>query len=380
MNLASIILRFLLRISFIFPLLCCGQQTFTFDHNGIIREYILYLPNDLNENAPLIFVLHGFASSAQTIMTYSGMNGLADANGFAVCYPQGTEDIGGTTHWNANLNISNTDDKAFLSELATFLQSEYLFSPDYTFICGMSNGGFMSYALACEQPDIFKAMASVTGTMSGSTWENCNPDNPVPVLQISGTLDQVVPMDGSMSPLGGWGGAPAMSEIIDFWVELNGLDKQENGSFSDIDSNDGSTVIFEKHSSDNSKNEVWLYTVQGGRHAWPGAWGNKDIAASEEIWKFFSQFTTDQTTAIDKTIAKNSLRIFPNPTMSTFEISGLSRINTVQIIDTESKLCQSLIVTTDPVKVDLSALPTGMYLIAVLNNNEAIRVEKILKL
>ena len=117
MNLASIILRFLLRISFIFPLLCCGQQTFTFDHNGIIREYILYLPNDLNENAPLIFVLHGFASSAQTIMTYSGMNGLADANGFAVCYPQGTEDIGGTTHWNANLNISNTDDKAFLSEL-----------------------------------------------------------------------------------------------------------------------------------------------------------------------------------------------------------------------------------------------------------------------
>ncbi len=58
------------------------------------------------------------------------MNRIADANGFAVCYPQGTEDFGGTTHWNADLNISNTDDKGFLSDLAMFLQSEYLFSPD----------------------------------------------------------------------------------------------------------------------------------------------------------------------------------------------------------------------------------------------------------
>ena len=26
----------------------------------------------------------------------------------------------------------------------------------------------------------------------------------------------------------------------------------------------------------------------GGGHTWPSAWGNMDISASEEIWKFFS--------------------------------------------------------------------------------------------
>lgn len=36
-------------------------------------------------------------------------------------------------------------------------------------------------------------------------------------------------------------------------------------------------------------NEVWFYKVSGGGHDWPGVWGNKDINASDEIWKFFKQ-------------------------------------------------------------------------------------------
>ena len=38
--------------------------------------------------------------------------------------------------------------------------------------------------------------------------------------------------------------------------------------------------------------EVWLYEVVGGGHDWPGSNGNMDINASEEIWSFFSQYTS----------------------------------------------------------------------------------------
>ena len=38
-----------------------------------------------------------------------------------------------------------------------------------------------------------------------------------------------------------------------------------------------------------SCNNVWFYKVEGGGHDWPGAWGNQDINASEEIWKFFKK-------------------------------------------------------------------------------------------
>ena len=30
--------------------------------------------------------------------------------------------------------------------------------------------------------------------------------------------------------------------------------------------------------------------VTGGGHDWPGAWGNMDISASIEVWKFFMRF------------------------------------------------------------------------------------------
>ena len=35
--------------------------------------------------------------------------------------------------------------------------------------------------------------------------------------------------------------------------------------------------------------EVRLYTVEGGGHDWPGAYGNMDIDASLEAWLFFEQ-------------------------------------------------------------------------------------------
>ena len=125
------------------------------------REYIFYKPEGLKNNSPLVLVLHGYTSSAETIQWYSQMNEIADEHAFAVCYPQGTDDNNGIPHWNANLKISDVNDIKFLSELAQTLQEIHSLDPARTFVCGMSNGGFMSYTLACEAPEIFKAIAAL---------------------------------------------------------------------------------------------------------------------------------------------------------------------------------------------------------------------------
>ena len=39
--------------------------------------------------------MHGYTSSAEVIEGYSGMNDIADENGFVVAYPQGTKIVGG---------------------------------------------------------------------------------------------------------------------------------------------------------------------------------------------------------------------------------------------------------------------------------------------
>ena len=71
-----------------------------FEFDKIEREFILYIPENLEDNASLVFVLLGYTGSAIDIMNYSGMNTVADENGFAVCYPQGVEDNFGNTFFN----------------------------------------------------------------------------------------------------------------------------------------------------------------------------------------------------------------------------------------------------------------------------------------
>ena len=264
---------------------------FFFDHNGVNRLYTLYKPDNLKEKAPLVFVLHGYTSNSTNIMNYSKMNDIADQNGFMVCYPQGTTNIyTGQTHWNANLKeMSSVTDSEFLTDLAKKLQAEFNLSEKNTFACGMSNGGFMSYTLGCERSDTFKAIASITGTMSGYDWNNCNP-NKVPVLQISGTNDMVVPMDGSMSSAGGWGGAPKIQDIMNYWGDINECTQTQTQNLPDSNKTDNSYVNIEKKVDCFNNHQVWFYTVYGGAHTWPGAWGNMDINASEEIWDFFSRY------------------------------------------------------------------------------------------
>ena len=88
--------KIILLLCFVFFLSCEKQDSsdskiteyewttkqFVFDHDGLSRSYVLHKPLDFVENSPLLFVLHGFGSSATTIMTYSQMNTLADENGF----------------------------------------------------------------------------------------------------------------------------------------------------------------------------------------------------------------------------------------------------------------------------------------------------------
>jgi polyhydroxybutyrate depolymerase len=225
-------------------------------------------------------------------MNYSKMNDLADTHGFMVCYPQGTiNENTGQTHWNANLTFSTIDDIGFLSELVVTIQEEFNTNPEHTFVAGMSNGGFMSYTLACERSDLFKGIASITGTMSGYDWNNCNPQMGLSVMQMSGTQDRVVPWDGSMSTQGGWGGAPHILEVIDLWAEVNECTLTETVDFPNIVTTDNSTASLYKYTTEFDNRQVWFYQIDGGGHQWPG-WGgsgNQDIKASEEIWKFFQR-------------------------------------------------------------------------------------------
>ena len=178
-----------------------AQTTFhTFELNGEIREYYLHLPSNIVDDAPLVFVFHGYSGSASGIMNYSGLNQIADENGFAVCYPQGLIDDWDYAFWNVGYDwhVDETvDDVGFIISLTQYLLAEYSLSTDNIFSTGMSNGGDMSYLLACEASDVFRAIAPVAGCMMTWIYDSCAPVNPLPVFEIHGTDDNVTWWEGA---------------------------------------------------------------------------------------------------------------------------------------------------------------------------------------
>ena len=280
------------------PLAPVGTIEKTFEHNGATREYILYIPENLPPNAPLVIGLHGYSSSPWTFKDYFGWDKVAEQNKFMVCYPQGTiESYSGYSHWNARLKLSTVDDVGFLSDLSLYLADEYNLDKNRIFAMGFSNGGYMAYALACERPDVFRAVASVSGLMSEYLWNSYNPYNlspenwlqnssvaPIPICHFHGTNDGIIPINGTVY-LKGFESGFSAQETVSFWAGINKCDYIEEMQVSE-----NVTAKFYINTQDYT--QVWYYEYAGWSHFWPSenyiVDKPSEINAQEIIWEFFS--------------------------------------------------------------------------------------------
>ena len=256
-------------------------QPIDFNHDGNVRQYFLHQPDSVREGAPLVFALHGYGGGPNWMINNTGMNDIADQNGFAVCYPMGTTDSWNNRFWNVGYDFHDEieiNDVDFLSSLADFLQSEYGYDSNKIYSTGMSNGGDMSYMLACQASDIFRAIAPVAGSMMETIYSSCD-SSPLSVLEIHGTDDSITLWDGDMENNDGWGAYLSTEAGIDFWVGSNNCQYSEDIVLV------GLNTIHHRYFGCNGDTEVWLYEVINGGHDWPSY-------ASQEIWNFFTQFSS----------------------------------------------------------------------------------------
>lgn len=264
-----------------------NYQTYSCTIDGIERTYKLYLPANIQPNAPLIFVLHGYGGSFN--LDNRGFNEAAERHGFAVCYPQGSKDGRGKNCWNVGYPFQadmGVDDISFLCKLAKKLQKEHNLSRKNTFCTGMSNGGEMCYLLAYDRQSTFKAVAPIAGLTMEWMPKAYTRTRPIPLFEIHGTEDRTSEWTGDLENKGGWGAYIAVPDAIDYWIKRNGCQREvtEKLPLKNADSNQ---VISHKYVDAKGGNDVWLYEIVGGGHTW----GIKDLDTAEEIWKFFSTFT-----------------------------------------------------------------------------------------
>jgi polyhydroxybutyrate depolymerase len=241
----------------------------------------VHVPPGLDPQAPAPVVLnfHGFTSNGQQQVFFSGMNPLADEEGFIVVYPDGV-----MNSWNAGACCGGAmqmqvDDVGFVRALVARLQGELCVDARRVYATGMSNGGFMSHRLACEAADLVAAVAPVSCVNGMDT---CAPSRPVPVLMFNGTLDPLVSYEGLLYE--------GVAETFAGWAERDGCDGAPTA---------GPTVgqaSSEAYLDCDAGARVIQWTHEGMGHCWPGnpvcpfGEASVDIAANAEMWAFFSEY------------------------------------------------------------------------------------------
>jgi len=357
---------------------CFSQQTIngSIIHDGLQRTYILYIPASYTAGtpAPLVINFHGYTSNANDQMYYGDFRPIADTAGFLLVHPMGTLDGQGQTYWNANWG-GTVDDIGFTEALIDSLAQLYSVNLDRVYSTGMSNGGFMSYTLACSLSNRIAAIASVTGTMNVNQSLTCNPQHPMPVMEIHGTADGTVPYNGLA------GSMESINNTLNYWIGFNQCDVSPIFSnVPDINTFDGCTAEHYIYKNGNNGVEIEHYKIINGAHTWPGApivigTTNYDINASLKIWEFFAQYdingkiTPLGTDNLNE--PKLAITIFPNPTNTVINITTHSLLGTTfNLFDMSGKKVVDVLLSKKLTNIDVTSFPKGIYYYQLLHEEE----------
>jgi poly(3-hydroxybutyrate) depolymerase len=170
----------------------CGTKgtTCSVDISGTPRTYYVQLPSNYDAATPhrLIFQFHPWGGSADQALTMYKLNSaIPDA---IYVTPQGLDAGGNGPGW------ANTDgvDIAFTKAMLADVQGKYCVDNSRIFSVGFSYGGMMSFAVACEMSDVFRAIAPMSGALYSDP--GCKGTGPhIAMWGSHGTSDTVVPIE-----------------------------------------------------------------------------------------------------------------------------------------------------------------------------------------
>ena len=242
--------------------------------NGKQRTYKLYVPDNVSESAPLVFSLHGTGGSCD--WGHPEFNSLADQNGFIVVYPSGGNvyypEFGTSmSGWQATGTTS--DDTDFFLSIIEDVNNRYTVDRQRIYCCGFSNGGMMTYTVACALRDTFAAFASISGFPIESMHLHQSSSKPFPFLHIHGKADDFVMHS-------------KLSIIVDNVIARNGCNPVPTVE------NVSSNCVKSVYAATEGSFPYILYEVSGMGHE-SETNATEDGNSAKTMWNFMSQYRLD---------------------------------------------------------------------------------------
>ena len=216
---------------------------------------------------PTVLVLHGATGNAAYTARSSGFAEAAARRGFNAVFPGGV-----SRQWNDGRTGGHggADDVEFLRALVARLVADRIAQPDRILVAGISNGGMMSFTMACKAAELFAGVGTVIASMPAGI-EPCAL-KPMPLVMVNGIADPMVPFEGGgVGFKGGRGTVRSVDKTAAAFVGIDGCDaKPSSQVIARRDPSKKTSVTKIDWSGCKPGTSVTLFRVEGGGHAVAG--------------------------------------------------------------------------------------------------------------
>ncbi len=298
----------------------------TFQNAAGTRNYFLYVPAhyDGKTALPVFVVLHGCFQQADQFAADTGMNDLAEKQGFAVIYPEQTyqDNVWKCWNWFKDENLKRgTGELSILAGMVGDVSSKIAVDKKHVYAAGLSAGGAMAANLGACYSDIFSGV----GVQSGASFFAANSENEAHAILQSGPTRTPTEMGTAAAQCAGAQAKPLAvvvlqgekdqfvnpinaQSIVDTFTVMNDLldDGQLNGSQTNTpiaetqEQKSGGYAytqsIYGSGSGATAHPMIEKIMINDMQHGWsgsarPGAYADpKGPSAGEKMWMFFSQY------------------------------------------------------------------------------------------
>jgi polyhydroxybutyrate depolymerase len=286
--------------------LTAGDHNETITSSGMSRTFIVHLPTGYTGATPLPVILdfHPLGGTGSSQKSASGWDKKCDSVGCIALFPDSASNA--SNGWNVGYCCSGAqqnkiDDVQFTRDMIKWLEANTCVDPKRIYASGCSNGGGMSYMLACKAADVVAAVAPVdfrciTGaapsnasslTATNNTACTCTLPRPISVTAFDeGQDNSIVPYNGGQTAVAA--DCPPGGSCSAF----NFPSAQVNfGTWANFDMCTGSAMtnptnsICQTYMSCSANTEVTLCTAPSGNHC--GSYGLAKIV--DTAWTQFQK-------------------------------------------------------------------------------------------
>lgn len=247
-------------------------QTLSIKVGGATRSAVVHVPAGVSKPA-VVFFVHGYGGNGAGFANDTKADKVADREKFIAVYPSAAS---------GSWSMYDTTEYPFLRALLDTVDARYKIDRNRVYCAGFSQGGFISFGLGYKHPEIFAAVAPVSGHIP--SFSTAAPlARPVPMFLTFGTND--------ISNV-----ASFMADV-NTWLKLDGCDAASRKIQRPYPATNRNSAVARITYSCSQGSEVMIDSVVGGGHEWAMDTVTK-VNTTEEVWAFFKRFTRGGTTSI----------------------------------------------------------------------------------